>query len=159
MLENLVRVGCAHYPSSVFSWRSLPLGKVPKTIRKGHLWRLPSGISRQRKNVTESRVSLTENRHWRQKLSGKIYSVGFQSVVREDFPWQPRNVRDTFSFSRRSENCQRNFKLSLSVQHRQGWNNFPVGSPTVSHEINFPVSVQPSGKIFPVIWLAKSLII
>jgi hypothetical protein len=56
------RESTRHYPSHVFSWRPSPSGKVAKTVREGHPWRLPSGISRQEKTDRKSRVSLTESR-------------------------------------------------------------------------------------------------
>jgi hypothetical protein len=50
-------------PAKFFpDWRPVPSGKVSKTVRKDHLWWLPSGISRQERNDTKSQVSLTENR-------------------------------------------------------------------------------------------------
>ena len=103
-------------PAQFFSWRSLPSGKVPKTVRKGHLWRLPSGISRQRKNVTESRVSLTENRHW-------LFTDGRN--------YQERYTASVFSLP--------SGKISPDSRETSGiLLAFPVGQRTVSEISNFP---------------------
>jgi hypothetical protein len=49
--------GMHHHSQVFFSWQPVPSGKVPKTVRKVLL----SRISRQKRNDTESQVSLTIN--------------------------------------------------------------------------------------------------